>query len=71
MKRPVRSLTLAAVAVALAAGFGCSSSSHSSARVSGPVAKDSRASLGAGDALGSALFGPRSGTGARIATARD
>ncbi len=69
MNRLVRSIAIAALGAAVVAAAGCSSS-HSASRTSGSVAKSQRASLGAGDALGSAIFGSRSGSSARVATAR-
>ncbi|MCL4743130.1 MAG: hypothetical protein KJZ54_13110 [Phycisphaerales bacterium] len=70
MKRPVRSFAVAALAVAVVAAAGCSSRTQSASRTSGSSAYAPRASLGAGDALGSTLFGSRKGTSARVATAR-
>lgn len=70
MKRPVRPFALAAVALTLVAASGCSSSSQSASRASGASKQVARSSLGAGDALGSMLFGSRNGTGEGVATAR-
>ncbi|MCW5775199.1 MAG: hypothetical protein KIS87_01960 [Phycisphaeraceae bacterium] len=69
MKRPTRPLALA-VLVASLATVGCSAPTQSSSRASASSHQHARASLGAGDSLGGAIFSTRSRTESRLATAR-